>query len=199
MCIAELNVASRDCQHRWYHLVRSCSDSTNLDNCTRKLGLEGWEIRCDFCPWCDGWNTDDGSYRIIGGGRTPSTASSHHLSRKPSTSLSSTRRESRSGSLSRTGSNNSITVMSHSVKNRAINARIDSYLNNRPERMQSIDSRLSEFMEEQDDDDDSPTESGSSNNGSQPTGSHAKPSSVFGKSLRKKTKMMGKGFFSFVK
>ena len=59
MCIAELNVSLLSCRHRWYHMVRPCQPSAHLSNCGQKLCLSGWEIKCDFCPYCSGWNLSD--------------------------------------------------------------------------------------------------------------------------------------------
>lgn len=147
-----------DCRHRWYHLVRSCSDSTNLGNCPSKLGLEGWEIKCDFCPFCAAWNVDDGNYRLVGNDRSPSIGG---LSRSGSMALSSQRRESRRGSLARTDSNCSMTMIAASEKNKALNARLDAYLSTRPERILSVDSS-SRKSDIGDDDPPSPTDTGSS-------------------------------------
>lgn len=125
MCIVELNVSLHPCRHRWYHLSRSCTPAANLSNCGSKLGLSGWEIKCDFCPYCSGWNVSNTEYRLLGSDCTPSVGG---LSRTPSLSvaLSATRRESRRGSLARSDSSTSITMIAQE-KNRAMNARVDSY------------------------------------------------------------------------
>jgi len=129
MCIAELNVSLLPCRHRWYHLSRACSPSANLSNCTRKLGLAGWEIKCDFCPYCAGWNLSNSEYRLVGNDRAPAVGG---LSRSPSLTLTSARRETRRGSLSRSDSNTSITMLAQE-KNRAMNARMDAYFRVAPE------------------------------------------------------------------
>ena len=123
MCVAELNVSMLPCRHRWYHLARSCSPSSNLANCPGKLGISGWEIKCDFCPYCSGWNISNAEYRLVGNDRSPSVGG---LARTPSLTLTTTRRDSRRGSLSRSDSNTSITMMAQE-KNRAMNARVDAY------------------------------------------------------------------------
>ncbi|KAF2205980.1 hypothetical protein GQ43DRAFT_467685 [Delitschia confertaspora ATCC 74209] len=130
MCIAELNVSLLPCQHRWYHLARPCSDTTNLSNCGAKLGLSGWEIKCDFCPYCADWNVSNTDYRLLGNDKLPSVGG---LSRTPSLpfSLSATRRDSRRGSLARSDSSTSITMMAQE-KNRAMSARVDSYFGRFP-------------------------------------------------------------------
>lgn len=135
MCIAELNVSILPCRHRWYHLQRSCSPSANLANCPAKLGITGWEIKCDFCPFCSGWNLAKSEYRLLGNDRSPSVGGiggAGTLSRTPSLTLTSARRESRRGSLSRTDSSSSITMMAQE-KNRAMNARVDAYFRVAPE------------------------------------------------------------------
>lgn len=152
MCIAELNVSLLPCRHRWYHLLRPCSPSTNLSNCPSKLSLEGWEIKCDFCPYCATWNLDNASYRLVGNDRSPSVGG---LSRTPSVALSSTRRESRRSSLARTDSSNSVTMMAASEKNRAINARINAYLSTHPERILQNDPSLPTWEEKYHSGDDS--------------------------------------------
>lgn len=123
MCVAELNVSLLPCRHRWYHLSRACSPSTNLSNCTGRLGISGWEIKCDFCPYCAGWNVSGTEYRLLGNDRAPAVGG---LSRTPSLTLTTTRRETRRGSLSRSDSSTSITMMAQE-KNRAMNARVDAY------------------------------------------------------------------------
>ncbi|KAF1959929.1 hypothetical protein CC80DRAFT_313254 [Byssothecium circinans] len=124
MCIAELNVSLLPCRHRWYHLSRSCTPSSNLSNCANRLGISGWEIKCDFCPYCSGWNLSNSEYRLIG---TDAAPASGGLSRTPSLTLNTTRREMRRGSLSRSDSSTSITMMQAQEKNRAMNARVDAY------------------------------------------------------------------------
>ncbi|KAF2644995.1 hypothetical protein P280DRAFT_391541 [Massarina eburnea CBS 473.64] len=124
MCIAELNVSLLPCRHRWYHLSQPCAPSSNLSNCSSRLGLSGWEIKCDFCPYCSGWNLSTSEYRLIG---TDAAPASGGLSRTPSITLNTTRREMRRGSLSRSSSSTSITMMQAQEKNRALNARVDAY------------------------------------------------------------------------
>ncbi|KAF2727966.1 hypothetical protein EJ04DRAFT_403088, partial [Polyplosphaeria fusca] len=123
MCIAELNVSLLPCRHRWYHLQRSCGPNANLATCFGKLGITGWEIKCDFCPYCSGWNVAISDYRLLGNDRSPAIGG---LSRTPSLTLTTARRESRRGSLARTDSGSSITIMAQE-KNRAMNARVDAY------------------------------------------------------------------------
>ncbi|KAF2086796.1 hypothetical protein K490DRAFT_43540 [Saccharata proteae CBS 121410] len=145
MCVAELNVSLLPCQHRWYHLLRPCGAATNLNNCSSKLKLEGWETKCDFCPYCSAWNLSNSEYRLVGNDRTPSIGG---LSRTPSvsfTSLTGARRDSRRASLARTDSSGSLAnigaginiVEKASERNRAINARLDAYLGSNPERVKT--------------------------------------------------------------
>ncbi|KAL0265034.1 hypothetical protein SLS55_000991 [Diplodia seriata] len=147
MCVAELNVSNLPCRHRWYHMLRPCSPTTNLSNCPNKLGIEGWETKCDFCPYCASWNLSNTDFRLVGNDRSPSVGG---LSRSPSanygsstTTLTSARRDSRRASLARTDSASSIPALGLSVvektgeKNRAINSRLDAYLGKHPERKYS--------------------------------------------------------------
>lgn len=146
MCVAELNVSLQPCRHRWYHLLRPCSPTTNLSNCPNKLGIEGWETKCDFCPYCSSWNLSTTDFRLVGNDRSPSVGG---LSRSPSlnygstTTLTSARRDSRRASLARTDSTGSIPALGLSVvektgeKNRAISARLDAYLGKNPDRKYS--------------------------------------------------------------
>ena len=135
MCLAELSVSTLDCRHRWYHLVRSCSSSTNLENCPDKLKIEGWESKTASCPWCDqDTSTDPQEYRLVGNDKTPSIGG---LSRASSTTnieptLISSRHESRRGSLARTDSSTSLTEAA-GERNRAQNMRIQWYLTTRLE------------------------------------------------------------------
>lgn len=78
MCIANLNVTTQPCSHRWYKLVRSCSESSNLANCPQKLRLEGWETKNNECPWCSPPSSpiadvDDSTHKLFGGA-SPYTA-----------------------------------------------------------------------------------------------------------------------------
>ncbi|PNS17130.1 ERAD-associated E3 ubiquitin-protein ligase HRD1 [Sphaceloma murrayae] len=69
MCVANLSVSLQPCSHRWYTLVRPCSSSTNLSNCSSKVRLEGWESRVDDCPWCGPSSTDPNAatHKLFGG------------------------------------------------------------------------------------------------------------------------------------
>lgn len=82
MCVAGLNASTQPCRHRWYELIRSCSDNNNLSNCTSRLQLEGWENRTASCPWCDN-NGDyddlvtDSTHRLFGSTSSASGSSTH--------------------------------------------------------------------------------------------------------------------------
>ncbi|KAF2814382.1 uncharacterized protein BDZ99DRAFT_380610 [Mytilinidion resinicola] len=182
MCVAELNVSILPCRHRWYHLVRPCTPSANLSNCGDKLALSGWEIKCDFCPYCSGWNLTSSEYRLVGNDRTPSVGG---LSRSPSLSLSSTRRESRRGSLARTDSSTSVTMMAAQEKNRALNARVDAYLRVTPEHMVMMEPKTGE--DEADGVGGPPSTSDSDKSEGQGSSAHseAKGAGLFGKGWKK--------------
>jgi hypothetical protein len=131
MCVAELCVTVLPCQHRWYHLVRPCSPSSNLSTCGKKLGISGWEVKCDFCPYCQG-HVSEFEYRLIGDGAAPAVGSLSGLARAHSTSLNAARRDirlddmTRSDSATSVGSKSSL-VIAASEKNRAMNSRLDQY------------------------------------------------------------------------
>ncbi|KAI9660953.1 MAG: hypothetical protein M1821_009280 [Bathelium mastoideum] len=133
MCLAELSVSTLDCRHRWYRLVRSCSSSTNLENCSDKLQIEGWESKVGSCPWCDQEALPEPQeYRLVGSDRSPSIGG---LSRASSTTnmdptVISSLLESRRGSLARTDSSTSLTEAA-GERNRAQNMRIQWYLTSR--------------------------------------------------------------------
>lgn len=85
MCVAGLNVSTQPCSHRWYELLRSCSDERDLSNCPSKLQLEGWETRKEVCPWCDSSGGNDeiltsSTHRLFG---STSSASGSSTSSSP--------------------------------------------------------------------------------------------------------------------
>jgi hypothetical protein len=148
MCVAELNVSLNDCRHRWYHLVRPCVPGASLQNCPSKLALEGWEIKCDFCPFCANWPVGGGDFMILGGQpHSRSSSFSSPLSRTPSlsTSVSAARRDSRRGSLARsdTGVSEGSPVHITSERNKAMNQRVDAYFVAPPETIAETLSRKS--------------------------------------------------------
>ncbi|KAF2432352.1 hypothetical protein EJ08DRAFT_659035 [Tothia fuscella] len=140
MCIAELNVSLNTCAHRWYHLVRPCVEGANLQACPTRLALEGWEIKCDFCPFCAGWPLGGGEFMLLGSHpHSRSSSFSAPLSRTPSmtTSVSAARRDSRRGSMAISETSNTSApgspVFTTSERNRSMNNRVDSYFIAHPE------------------------------------------------------------------
>lgn len=160
MCIAELNVSLNECSHRWYHMLRPCVPGGNLNSCPGKIALEGWETRCDFCPFCANWPLESGEYLLFGGSPHSRRSSiSTPLSRTPSlsTSVHIARRDSRREDLVRTGSSSSISnvfngipaptspVSSTGERNKALNSRVDTYFESHPEPMVEARSRRSVY------------------------------------------------------
>jgi hypothetical protein len=198
MCVAELNVSLQPCRHRWYHLSRPCKPSANLINCGNKLGLSGWEIKCDFCPYCAGWNVSATEYRLVGNDRAPASGG---LSRTPSLTLTTTRRETRRGSLSRSDSNTSITMMAQE-KNRAMNARVDAYFRVPTEAAAAVPSPYPAPVREVDEEDGgnvtfSPSDTSSEGHESV---RHSPPSSAIGKpgllgKMKRKSKRLSMSLF----
>jgi hypothetical protein len=163
MCRVDLNRTTQSCGHRWYHLLTPCTASSSLSNCPGKLAIEGWEIKCDFCPFCAGWDLSTNEFMVLGGstarnGSVSSAASTSSggygdnsdlkfrstpigipLSRQPSltASVSGARRVSRSGSFA--GSDINISpydagpVLGALEKNQQMNARIHGYIDELPE------------------------------------------------------------------
>ncbi len=142
MCVAELCVSLRSCEHRWYHLVRPCSPSTNFSTCRKKLGISGWEIKCEECPYCQDYATET-EYKLIGDGPAPAVGSLSGLARAHSTSLNAARRDIRLDNITRTDSvtsvgTNSSLVTAASEKNRAMESRLDAYFFPTPESPTSV-------------------------------------------------------------
>ena len=81
MCVAGINATTQPCQHRWAHLVQSCSPAHNLQTCPSKLQFSGWEQKHPTCPWCssDAPSAHDSTHRLFGSAACP-------ISRSPSTS-----------------------------------------------------------------------------------------------------------------
>lgn len=159
MCKSELNVSLEACRHRWYHMIQPCTPGYNLTTCPFKMALEGWEIKCDFCPFCAGWPLDPGEFVLLGSQlHSRSNSFSDPLSRRSSltTPVSIARRDSKNGRLSRSDSASSYTtpqngrsalgalaalkspVYAASEKNRAMNQRIDNYVITVPENVIDI-------------------------------------------------------------
>ena len=64
MCIAKLYATMQPCKHCWYHLDQRCSPSSNLLTCGKRLGIVGWEVKCEYCPYCYGYSVSE--YKLIG-------------------------------------------------------------------------------------------------------------------------------------
>ena len=157
MCVAELCVTVLPCQHRWYHLVRPCSPSSNLSTCAKKMGISGWEVKCEHCPYCQG-HVSEFEYRLIGDGPAPSVGSLSGLARAHSVSLNTARRDIRLDEVTRTDSATSVgskssLVTAASEKNRAMNDRLDAYF------FPSTDSPVPPYPRSRDDDEESNTAS----------------------------------------
>ncbi len=167
MCVAELNVSTLPCQHRWYRLLRSCAPHRNLSNCPSKLQLEGWEAKTDACPYCTSWTPapDAQQFRLVGNDRHPSVGGlSRTLSTSsPVVSLSHTRRDyARRGSLNRSDSSSSVLAQAAGSKNRAMNLRVDAYLTSTPEQIASASAASSPDRRDSDEDDGQPATPASS-------------------------------------
>lgn len=153
MCKADLNLSLEGCRHRWYHMIQPCMPGFNLTTCPGKLALEGWEIKCDFCPFCAGWPLNAGEFVLLGSQpHSRSSSFSDPLSRRSSlaTTVSVARRDSKRGSLTRTDSAASYAsshsgisalgalaalgspVYAASERNRAMNQRVHSYFETVP-------------------------------------------------------------------
>lgn len=181
MCVAQLCVTTQPCQHRWYHLVRPCDADANLATCSKKLGITGWEVKSDTCPYCQG-NATDNQYRLIGDGPAPPVGSLSGLARAHSShasSLHAARRDtrlelitSRTDSVTSIGSKSSI-VTAASEKNRAMNSRLDAYF------FPSSDSPISPYPSAVREDDEDSNGAGNSDTSSNDQGSlrHASMSS----------------------
>jgi hypothetical protein len=135
MCVAGLNVTTQACRHRWYELLRACSDQHSLANCPSKLQLEGWETRKETCPWCDGGSSGeefvaDTTHRLFGSTSSPSgsISSSPVLSAMGKPQLRRCDTDSTLSSLSRTGSFSSNNGSERGQKHREMNDRFRQYL-----------------------------------------------------------------------
>ncbi|KAI9751940.1 MAG: hypothetical protein M4579_005823 [Chaenotheca gracillima] len=139
MCVAELRVSVTPCQHRWYQLLRNCQPAHHLSNCPGKLAIQGWEKKCDSCPWCARHeDLSDRDCRLIGSDRTPTRGGLGFLplqsqfdprSRARRDSLKSNLSTSSSSSYSYSSAELEDSLMrSSSVRNREQNQRIEAIL-----------------------------------------------------------------------
>jgi hypothetical protein len=156
MCVANLNVSTQPCSHRWYSLVKPCTSTTNLSNCSSKLALEGWETRLESCPWCDDSASDSGilddsTHRLFGGSVSRSRSGSLGTSGINAMPIAAERHRRQSSATNSTTSlarSNSGRIMQdedaeaeelgRGEKARMMNWRLDVYLTGHPDRKQSI-------------------------------------------------------------
>ena len=132
MCVANLNVSTQPCAHRWYELRRACTSTNNLANCPERLQLEGWESRNTACPWCDSTPDNtlcDTTHRLFGS--TPSatspTLSEMVQTRSRGSSLSALEPLSRISSMTSVESESD-----RAQRDRGMNERLDIYLRSLP-------------------------------------------------------------------
>ena len=147
MCVANIHVTIQPCSHRWYQLVKPCSESTNLASCSRKLSLQGWETKNQDCPWCSSPSTtfadvNDSTHRLFAGMSPPSTTSR----RKSECSSGSSTSPSRGRPIRSTGSSTNASRASsqdndveakeldRAEKNRMMNKRLETYIMMNPAR-----------------------------------------------------------------
>ncbi|KAI5242373.1 hypothetical protein E4T43_04863 [Aureobasidium subglaciale] len=156
MCVANLNVSTQPCSHRWYTLVKPCTNTTNLSNCSSKLALEGWETRLESCPWCDDSSSDSGilddsTHRLFGGSISRSRSGSLGTSGVNAMPMSTERHRRQSSatnsttSLPRSSSSRVLQdddaeaeELGRGEKARMMNWRLDVYLMANPERKQRL-------------------------------------------------------------
>ena len=201
MCVAGLNVSTQPCNHRWYHLVRSCDATTNLANCPERLRLEGWESRVDICPFCNGDERagDQSTHRLFG--RTSFSSSVVPLSSLAPTEIGAPVRYHRRGStattstLSRQSSLDSEAEIDRGRMHRLRNDRLLLYLTSDPhEVLPSAKKNYPTYSS-------FPASSPCAENASEPAQSSVSGSSAFANSGRtfargwKKSIQLGKGLF----
>jgi len=145
MCVANLNVTTQPCSHRWYQLVRPCSSTSNLANCPQRLKLEGWETKNQDCPWCSPpsspvTDVDRSTHKLFGGaptttsyrrGSLSSAASSLTPSRGRTNSASSTASPPNSRSSSQ-DSDDEARELDRAERNRMMNRRLAAYIARTP-------------------------------------------------------------------
>lgn len=138
MCVATLHASTQPCAHRWYRLARPCDPANDLQNCSKKLKLEGWECRTDECPWCDLSNEDnlhESSYRLLGGFAgfsTPSSPTISDLGSSTPNRVDSINTIGSQSSLSRQSSSTSSADGARGQQHREMEERLHLYLNSHP-------------------------------------------------------------------
>lgn len=138
MCVANLNVSLQPCEHRWYTLLRPCSPSTSLSNCSERLKLEGWETRNEHCPWCTSNRSSvevhDSTHRLFGSmsersNFSNSTASGYARRSRANSASATLDKVSRSSrSSSRSSDCVDADALGHGERTRMMNARLETYL-----------------------------------------------------------------------
>ncbi|KAG9737734.1 hypothetical protein KCU73_g9918, partial [Aureobasidium melanogenum] len=194
MCVANLNVSTQPCSHRWYTLVKPCSSTTNLSNCPSKLALEGWETRLESCPWCDDSASDSGilddsTHRLFGGSVSRSRSGSLGTSGTSAMPVAAERHRRQSSatnsttSLSKESSNRFtqdedvlVEGLGRGEKARMMNWRLDVYLMAHPERKQSIVQEIEGIA---------PETPSPESNGLSRSGSIRRSGSLLGRKMRK--------------
>ncbi len=137
MCVATLNVSALSCAHRWYEIVQPCQPTTNLDNCSEKLKLQGWENLTDDCPWCDVKEPmlREGSHKLLGsaqsGASTPTSPTMSDLDSISPSRVDSFGALSSLSALSRHTSSAS-TESEAGQRHREMNERLEIYLTTHP-------------------------------------------------------------------
>lgn len=138
MCVANIHVTLQPCSHRWYQLVKPCTESTNLASCSRKLSLQGWETRNQDCPWCSPSSTtiadvDESTHRLFSG-MSPTIRRKSECSSGSSTSPSRgrpTKSNNSSTNTSRASSQDhdvDARELDRAERNRMMNRRLETYI-----------------------------------------------------------------------
>jgi len=163
MCVANLNVSTQPCSHRWYTLVKPCTSTTNLSNCSSKLALEGWETRLESCPWCDDSASDssildDSTHRLFGGSVSRSRSGSLGTSGIGAMPIAAERHRRQSSATNSTTSlprsNNGrdddaeAEELGRGEKARMMNWRLDVYLTGNAERKPSMSQEVENIAPE---------------------------------------------------
>lgn len=157
MCVANLNVSTQPCNHRWYTLIRPCSSQTNLANCPEKLKLQGWETRRESCPWCgvddsEAAVLDESTHRLFGGSGSRSRSGSlgttvsplpsadwkHRRQSSATNSTTSLSRSNSSRGFSQQDDEEDVHELGRGEKARMMNWRLDVYLMGNPDRKRQL-------------------------------------------------------------
>lgn len=138
MCVANIHVTLQPCSHRWYQLVKPCTESTDLASCSRKLSLQGWETRNQDCPWCSPSSTtfadvDESTHKLFSG-MSPTIRRKSESSSGSSTSPSRgrTTKSNNSSTTSSRASSQDDDVLNRAERNRMMNRRLETYIKMNP-------------------------------------------------------------------